>query len=170
MERWIDLDHRLSSQAGALVRASRYRWLAVAWAHSGDSPIWLIIGAGLWRLAPGAWAGTGAQIIAVTLLAFLLSTALKSIFRRAGPVHQAGQFYLDLDQHSFPSGHATRIGGLIVVLGHRLSGWGLAILLLWGLGVCISRVALQLHYASDIAVGLFFGLAAGALLLQLGML
>ena len=169
MERWIELDHRLSGRAGALVHESRYRWLAVVWAHSGDSPVWLSIGACLWRFAPSTWASVGAQIIAITLLAFLLSTALKSIFRRARPAHQPGQFYLDmdLDRHSFPSGHATRIGGLIMGLGNLLTGWELAILVLWGLGVCASRVALQLHYASDIAAGLFIGLAAGALLLQM---
>ena len=74
-------------------------------------------------------------------------------------------FHLPLDQHSFPSGHATRVGGLVVVLGVTLPcPWALA-LTLWALSVGISRVVLRAHFASDIVAGWGLGVALGCILL-----
>ena len=73
--------------------------------------------------------------------------------------------YLEFDRHSFPSGHATRIGGLMVVLGAMASPWGATALVLWGLTVGVSRVALGVHYAGDIAAGILLGALLGAGLL-----
>ena len=71
---------------------------------------------------------------------------------------------MKLDAHSFPSGHATRVGGLWIVLWSLLPLGGAVALGLWGVGVCISRVALGLHYVGDVLVGVLVGMLSGGLL------
>ena len=101
---------------------------------------------------------------AVTALTWI-STVLKAFFQRPRPEGEQGLFYLNIDQHSFPSGHAVRVGGLTSVLIGLLPSWGAAGLIVWGILVCISRVALGLHYAGDVVAGALIGLGAGLALL-----
>lgn len=162
---WLERDHALTARATALIRGPFTRALATALAHSGDSLVWLFLGAALWRFGTGGWAKAGERIILITALTWVVSTVLKYFIQRPRPAGKQGLFYLKIDQHSFPSGHAVRIGGLWVALASSLPLWGMATLLLWGLCVGLSRVALGLHYASDVAVGWLIGAGVGLALL-----
>lgn len=75
-------------------------------------------------------------------------------------------FGLD-DWSSMPSDHAMLVGAIAVILwaaSRRAGLLGAA----WGfLFVCLPRVVFGLHYASDILVGLFLGIALAALVLRL---
>lgn len=55
----------------------------------------------------------------------LVIIVLKLIFKRARPPHhQTDSRFVGPDQHSFPSGHATRVGcivGLVFFLSHGAS-------------------------------------------------
>ena len=68
--------------------------------------------------------------------------------------------------HSYPSGHsATAVvffGGWALVtifsgMGEPLRETIVAVLVLWGIGIAWSRLALGAHYPSDVAGGLLFG-------------
>lgn len=164
-QRWLERDHALTARAATLLRGPLHRALATLLAHTGDSLVWLFAGVLMWRLGIGVWAVAGERVVLVTALTWIVSTVLKAFFRRPRPEGDQGLFYLDIDQHSLPSGHATRIGGLVVALGGLLPLWGTAGLIVWGLLVCASRVALGLHYAGDMIAGLVFGAGTGALLM-----
>ncbi|MBC8262695.1 MAG: phosphatase PAP2 family protein [Anaerolineales bacterium] len=76
---------------------------------------------------------------------------------RQPPPRPAWGFYtLSYDEHSFPSGHAARLG-VAAVFGPLLwPGWGWffplgALLVAW------ARVALGVHYVLDVVVGLAIG-------------
>ena len=142
------------------------RWAATLLAHSGDSLVWIVLGVVLWWFATGRWAQAGERILLNTGLTLVISTLLKYWVRRPRPDGEKGSFYLRFDQHSFPSGHAVRIGGLWVVLAGLLPVWGTVTLVLWGLSVVLSRVALGLHYVSDVAAGLPIGALAGLAVLM----
>ncbi len=165
--RWLERDHALTAQAATLLRGAVSRWGATLLAHSGDSLVWIFLGALLWRLGIDGWARAGERIVLVTALTWVVSTVLKAFFRRPRPEGEQGLFYLNIDQHSFPSGHAVRIGGLLVVLSGLLPLWGAAGLIVWGLLVCLSRVALGLHYAGDVVAGLLIGAGVGGALLAM---
>ena len=118
-------------------------------------------GALLWWLGTNGWDLVGRRIVIVTLAGALVSGTLKPLIRRRRPGGDAKLFYLAFDRHSFPSGHATRVGGLVIVLGALAPVWGAVALVVWGLAVGLSRVALGVHFAGDIAAGLLLGLLVG---------
>ena len=73
------------------------------------------------------------------------------------------------DPHSFFSGHAARA----ILLAVLAAAWGppwLAIsLVVWAPLVGLSRVAMGLHYLSDVLAGAALGLIAGSLALIIAL-
>lgn len=165
-EVWIERDRALTAGAKTLLSSRVVRGAATLLAHSGDSLAWILLGLVLWRLGAGPGARAGVRILLTTVLTALITALLKRGVRRPRPTGEKSHFYLRIDEHSFPSGHAVRVGGLWVVLLGLLPLWGTAVLLLWGLSVVVSRVVLGLHYVSDVAVGLPIGAGAGLALLM----
>jgi len=158
---WLALDHRLTEKATTVANTKFTRGAATVLAHSGDSLLWLFGGVLLWRFSIGFWAHVGKRVVLITALTWIVSTILKYFFQRPRPEGEQGLFYLKLDQHSFPSGHAVRAGGLIVALSGILPVWGTLALFAWGIAVGVSRVVLGLHYAGDVAVGVLIGMGCG---------
>jgi len=168
VSRWMALDERLSGRSLALVRQPAGRWAAWLLAHSGDSQWWLAAGLLFWWLGRNGLREAGMRIVTITLISGLASGILKRLIRRPRPEGAAKLFYLSFDRHSFPSGHATRVGGLVVVLGAMVSPWGTLALALWGLAVGVSRVALGVHFAGDVAAGWLLGVFLGSVLWLVG--
>ena len=91
--------------------------------------------------------------------------AIKFTIRRRRPEGEWGGFYRSTDPHSFPSGHAAR-AMLIAILAIGLGpGWLAILLCIWAPLVALARVAMGLHYVSDIAAGVVLGTLAGGLIL-----
>jgi undecaprenyl-diphosphatase len=145
----------------------RARTAVGLWTHTGDGLVWLALGVLAWRFGVGLWALLGERIVLAAALAWCLSTILKYAIRRPRPQGAPGGFFVQLDQHAFPSGHAARVGALLTAVGPLLPWWGALALLIWGISVAVSRVVLGLHHAADIVVGLLIGAAIGALLVLL---
>lgn len=124
----------LVAVVGVLLIARGRRWLALGWVAAG--------------------AGNG-----------VLNLALKQIFARVRPVHDHGLAVAD--GFSFPSGHTSGsvvVYGMLAYLAARLlpPRWQLPAVLLavtvaFAMGV--SRVLLQVHWASDVLAGYASGLA-----------
>ncbi len=69
-----------------------------------------------------------------------------------------GQVYRVNDPpHSFPSGHAARAAAIVVVVARFLPWWVVLIVAVWAILVGYSRVALKVHYLSDVLFGFLFG-------------
>lgn len=162
---WVALDARWSEWAAALARTPvAERWLH-ALAHSGDSQWWLLGGGVLWRRARSVQRREfGRQIVLTTIAAGAASALLKQVIRRPRPVARARMLHFDFDRHAFPSGHATRVGALVVTLGLWLPRRARFLLALWGGAVGASRVLLGVHFVSDIAGGFLLGAVIGRLL------
>jgi len=134
-------------------------------AHSGDSWFWL---AGLfitWLFSEGEWRqrsaflGVGLFIMAAAVI------VLKFSIRRPRPEGKWGQIYRITDPHSFPSGHAARSAAL-ALMGIAVGPPWLAIALcIWAPWVGLSRVALGVHYLSDVLAGWLVGAAMGGIAL-----
>jgi undecaprenyl-diphosphatase len=91
--------------------------------------------------------------------------ALKLLIHRPRPAGERGVLYASLDRHSFPSGHAVRGAALVVLLAPLVAPWGWVLFPLWAGLVGLARIALQIHFCSDVAGGWLIGLLTGATLL-----
>jgi len=164
LQQILALDQRLSARL-AIPRGSRsLRLLALCAAHSGDSPLWLL-GAGV-ALTWGNtfWHDFGWHALVGTLVAGAITTVLKQLFRRQRPPGEGRGFYSRFDRHAFPSGHAGRSACMVVLLIPLLPPWGMVLLPLWAGLVGLARVALQVHFASDILGGWAVGSLVGMML------
>ncbi len=155
--RVVDWDRRLSARL-TLSRQARFRRKgAVLGAHLGDSLLWL--GLGLLALMLGNAAVR--EMVFVTALAVLLSvgsvTLVKPRLRRQRPrSDMKGLFWDRFDRYSFPSGHAARTASIAIVMGLNYPRYAPPLFLLpFIVGLC--RIALGIHYLSDILVGLLIG-------------
>ncbi len=167
LKQLLKLDARLSKGLLVPSKKSFISLVLKIFAHSGDSWFWL---AGLfivWLFSHGEWRqravflGVGMVIMAAAVI------ILKFSIRRPRPEGEWGSVYRITDPHSFPSGHAARSAALAVMGMVVGPGWfGLA-LAIWAPWVGLSRVALGVHYLSDILAGWLVGALMGLIALGL---
>lgn len=162
---WQELDRHLSENFQLRLLGKLSRAVAVFFAHSADS--WLI----LIPLVLFLWRGPQhIQIYVRTLLIAICATGLlvalmKISFRRKRPQSDWGDIYRRADPHSFPSGHAARATLLAILILAWFPGFWAALLPLWALLVALARVALGVHFFSDILVGSILGVLSAILTL-----
>ncbi len=161
----IELDAHLSERIRIAEKPGLLRSLAAILAHSGDSWFWLAGLGLLWWLGTDYWKKIALTLIIAILLTALVVFIVKFTVRRRRPEGEWGKFYRNTDPHSFPSGHAVRAVMLgVVVLGIGPLWFGL-LLLIWAPLVGLARVAMGVHYLSDVLAGMLLGVAIGVLIL-----
>ena len=162
----LELDARLSAQMRVAERPGLLRNLCSVFAHSGDSWFWWTGLALLWWQGNHFWRPWALTLLLAIIALAVLVLAIKFTIRRRRPEGEWGAFYRATDPHSFPSGHAAR-AVLIAALAIGMGPWWLAILLcLWVPLVALARVAMGVHYLSDVVAGGLLGAIAGIIVLQ----
>jgi undecaprenyl-diphosphatase len=134
-------------------------------AHSGDSWFWWAGLALLWWLGNPFWRPWALTVLLSIIGLAVIVLAIKFTIRRRRPEGEWGGMYRSTDPHSFPSGHAARailIGVLAIGLGPV---WLAIFLCVWAPLVALARVAMGLHYLSDVAAGALLGAIAGGIVL-----
>ena len=165
MRRLQEADQRYSTQLRYAEKPGLLRRVAIFLAHSGDSWFWGLGLALVWVLGgPEAKAFAVRLLIGILVLAITVLT-IKRLVRRQRPAGEWGALYRKTDPHSFPSGHAARMALLLVLAAALGPAWLAWLLLVWAPLVALARVAMGVHYLSDIIGGGALGLAAGGLLL-----
>ena len=166
IQRLLELDAHHSRRLCIAESPGAIRNLAILLAHSGDSWFWLAGLALVWLLGTGFWK-TRAVIMGIgILMTATVVLAVKFSVKRRRPVGQWGNIYRSTDPHSFPSGHAARAFMLAVIGAGLGPAWFGLLLLIWAPFVPLARVAMGVHYLSDILAGALFGLAAGLVVLR----
>jgi undecaprenyl-diphosphatase len=162
----LELDARLSEQMRVAEKPGAWRAIAVFFAHSGDSWFWAIGLFLLWLSGNSFWKQWAVvQLAGISLLAALV-LGIKFRVRRRRPEGEWGSIYRNTDPHSFPSGHAAR-AFLIAVLASGLGPSWLALLLwIWAPVVSLARVAMGVHYVSDVVAGGVLGILIALIGLQ----
>lgn len=163
----LELDARLSYKMRVAEKPGALRSIAVFFAHSGDSWFWgaaLIL---LWFFGNSSWRQWEVvEFVGISVLAVLVM-AVKFLVRRRRPEGEWGGIYRNTDPHSFPSGHAAR-AFLIAVIGTALGPAWLGVLLwIWAPLVALARVAMGVHYLSDVVAGALFGIVVALIGLQI---
>lgn len=157
----LDLDARLSARLRVAERPGLLRTIAAILAHSGDSWFWWAGLLLLWWLGGTFWR-PWAMIVLVSIIALAVIVLLaKFSIRRRRPVGEWGGFYRSTDPHSFPSGHAARALMIAVLAVGMGPGWLAVLLCIWAPLVVLARVAMGVHFISDVLAGALLGLIAG---------
>jgi membrane-associated phospholipid phosphatase len=161
----LEYDQRLTDRIRHQKNSGPAWRMAVFFAHSGDSWLWVAGLLVLWLFGTPDW-HTRSAILACSVAGLaVLVLAIKFTIRRQRPPGEWGAIYRNTDPHSFPSGHAARAAMLAVMaigLGPVWFGW---LILIWAPLVAIARVMTGVHYLSDIVAGFIFGALVGWALL-----
>jgi membrane-associated phospholipid phosphatase len=161
----LELDARLSARTRVAERPGLLRTVAAFLAHSGDSWFWWAGLTLLWWRGNAFWRPWALTVLLSIIALAVIVLVIKFSIRRRRPEGDWGGLYRTTDPHSFPSGHAAR-ATLIAVLAIGLGPWWLAILLCaWMPMVSLARVAMGVHYLSDVAAGVVLGAVAGGIVL-----
>ena len=163
----LELDARLSARMRVAERPGLFRNVCSVLAHSGDSWFWWPGLALLWWLGNHFWRSWALTVLLAIIGLAVIVLVIKFTIRRRRPEGEWGQWYRATDPHSFPSGHAARailIATLAIGLG---PGWLTILLCVWAPLVALARVAMGVHYLSDIVAGGVLGAVAGIAVLQI---
>ena len=152
---------RVAEQPGVL------RQLAAFIAHSGDSWFWGI-GLGIaWLLGDKVLKSWSLHLFGSIVVTAIVVMSIKLVVRRQRPMGEWGAIYRSTDPHSFPSGHAARAILLAVMVWGMGPLWLAITLTVWAPLVALARVAMGVHYLSDVFAGGLLGLLMGLLWLIL---
>jgi undecaprenyl-diphosphatase len=161
----LEADARLSDRLRIAEQPGPLRSLAALLAHSGDSWFWGLGLALVWWQGPDEWKLWAVRVLGSIAVLAALVLGIKLVVRRRRPEGEWGAIYRSTDPHSFPSGHAARAALLAVLAAGWGPGWLAAVILPWAPLVAVSRVAMGLHFLSDVLAGAVLGLLAGGLAL-----
>lgn len=167
MDSILALDARLSNQMRVADKPGALRAIAVFLAHSGDSWFWAIGLFAMWLSGNSFWKEWAVvQFGSISLLAALV-LLVKFRIKRKRPEGDWGKIYRLSDPHSFPSGHAARAFLIATIAAGLGPAWLAAALWIWAPLVALARVAMGVHYLSDIVAGAIFGIVVAWIVLQL---
>ncbi len=164
-KRILELDASLSARMRVAENPGLLRSVAIFLAHSGDLWFWWAGLVLLWWLGNSFWRPWALTVLVSIIALAVIVLAIKFTIRRQRPQGEWGGMYRKTDPHSFPSGHAARVV-LIAVLALGLGPWWLALIIcIWAPMVALARVAMGVHYLSDILAGFVLGAVAGGIAL-----
>ena len=161
LTRLLEADARLSARLTVAERPGLLRTLASIFAHSGDSPFWIVGCAALWWLGNDFWKREVRLALIGIFVTAAATFAIKHLIRRQRPEGEWGAIYRRFDAHSFPSGHSARMAMLAtvaVILGPPPLAAALVVLAVL---VMLARVAMGVHYLSDVTGGAVLGAIIG---------
>jgi undecaprenyl-diphosphatase len=157
----LELDARWSAKLNLSQRYGGLRNLLRFLAHSGDSWFMIPVMGLIWLGADGFWKWRMLVMVLAMCVTALVAVGLKRAIGRRRPEGEWGLVYRSTDPHSFPSGHAARLVMLAVFSLGFGPAWFCALLFLWAPLVALSRVAMGVHYLSDMVGGAVLGIVFG---------
>jgi undecaprenyl-diphosphatase len=170
MQKFLAWDANISTRLRVAEKPGWLRSFAKLLAHSGDSWFWILgmiivgwLGAPYWRWRMIMF-GVGVLVTAVLVM------IVKFTVRRRRPEGDWGDIYRSTDPHSFPSGHSARaflLASMAVFIGDPI--WFALILVIWAPLVAMARVAMGVHYFSDVFVGGIVGIIMGWIMTSIGI-
>jgi len=162
----LEFDAGLSDKMRVAEKPGALRSIAVFFAHSGDSWFWAAALIPLWFFSNSMWRHWEVVEFGGICVLAPIVLGIKFRVRRPRPEGEWGYIYRSTDPHSFPSGHAARAFMIAVVATALAPSWLALILWIWAPLVAIARVAMGVHYVSDIVAGAIFGSCVALIGLQ----
>ncbi len=149
-------------RAYAYIQRLRGASTPIAWfvlTHIGGATATLLTTSFVTLIASPSVARIAISALLSVIISHIPVAIMKNVFRRLRPYRELSSTLLPtqlLDDHSFPSGHATAICAATMpfVFFHALHVfWAIPLALI----VSLSRIVLGHHYPSDVLVGMCIG-------------
>lgn len=153
----LEIDRDQSYALRVVGKPGALRMLAVILAHSGDSWFWGVAMAFMWLVGDSFWKQWAVSELFWISILVIVVMALKFSIRRRRPEGEWGAIYRNTDPHSFPSGHAARAFLIVVIASFFGPPWLVVVLWIWAPLVSLARVAMGVHYLSDVIAGAVIG-------------
>ena len=105
----------------------------------------------------------GIAVTKVGIIGFLFQVPIyllsKNLIKRSRPknIHSIKQLIKAPDKYSFPSGHSASSMLFILIINHFFSSV-ILFFAIWAILIFLSRIALGLHYFSDVLGGIVLGI------------
>jgi undecaprenyl-diphosphatase len=157
----LALDARLTTRMRVAEKPGLLRTVAMFFAHSGDSWFWAVGLLLVWFFGNPFWEPRAFILGLSVFITAVFVLVIKFTVKRRRPEGEWGAVYRLTDPHSFPSGHAARsfmLAAMAVGLGPF---WFALLLVFWAPLVGLARVAMGVHYLSDVVVGAGLGIFMG---------
>ena len=157
--RWAERDRSWSRALHRCAGRPALVWLLVAVSRAADGGIWYAAMLALPWLGGERGTACALRMLTVALVNLVIYKIMKRHFARPRPYVACPGIRActpSLDEHSFPSGHVMHAVGFSALLSAYfpwLAWWVWPFTAL----VALSRVALGLHYPSDVLVGAAMG-------------
>jgi len=165
MARFDIAEYRLCRELNRVIGLSPGRWVFTTASRLGDGIAWYVL-VGVLPLIYGRAALRPALVMAITgLIGLLIYKTLKGQLLRERPFIRHPGITLampPLDRYSFPSGHTLHAVTFTWLAVERFPMLGWVLIPLASL-IAASRVALGLHYPSDVLAGGAIGIGLGLL-------
>lgn len=134
--------------------------------RTGD-PKWMWIAVvGIWLIGNIFWKEWAITVAIGLGILSLVQLPIKRLVDRRRPIGLWGMSTRKRDPDSFPSGHASRTFLLAILATGLGPAWLAVMLWIWAVLVSLSRVAMGVHFLSDILGGLLLALVVGVLWLH----
>jgi membrane-associated phospholipid phosphatase len=154
----VSLDENITDALRLKESGNKIRPVGIFFAHSGDSWFILLVLFVVWLATRGFWHHTMAVMAASTIALAVVVLIIKFSIKRRRPEGDWGAIYRKSDPHSFPSGHAARTAMLATLAALFGPLWFALVLIIWAPLVSLARVAMGVHYFSDVVAGIALGI------------
>ncbi len=154
-------DAALSTRLRVAEQPGLLRSFAKFFAHSGDSWFCGVVILLVFLLGDYAWKAKALIFGVSMVITAVLVLAIKFTVKRRRPEGEWGNIYRKTDPHSFPSGHATRAFLFAMLAIWVGPPWFAILMVVWAPLVGLARIAMGVHYVSDVVAGLFLGIFMG---------
>ncbi|MGH9375580.1 MAG: phosphatase PAP2 family protein [Terriglobia bacterium] len=156
-------DHRLMRRVNRWRPPRWFRWWMICATRLGDGWLWYALGAILLSVGgPGRFAAVAAAALAATA-SIILFRALKKASGRKRPCALEPHRWARIappDQFSFPSGHTLTAFAVAIAVGMFYPDL-MGLLLFFAASIAMSRIALGMHFLSDVIAGSVLGISLG---------
>jgi len=171
LQSWIEsADHGLMRRVHRWTAPQWFRWWMIASTRGGDGWLWYALGAVL--LAAGGREGLAAvaEAAAAAAGAIVLFLYLKRKAGRRRPCELHPHCWAQIlppDEFSFPSGHTMTAFAVVAPAAAHFPA-AAPVLIACAASVALSRVALGMHFLSDVLAGGTLGWLLGTLAHRIG--